>query len=1178
LDLADNFVHPPPSARPWVYWFPLDGNITSNGITADLEAMKRAGIGGVLYMETDQGAPRGPAEFAGPLWRGLFEHICSEAHRLGLQVNMNNDAGWCGTGGPWITPELSMQYVVWSQTNVDGPRRFDAILPQPTVKKDFYRDIAVFAYPAPAENYPLANVRRKSAESAGEVATHTEFGTPPAGIEVPRQRLAILTQRLNPGGRLVWNIPPGRWTILRMGHTSTGVENHPAPPGGLGLESDKLSRKATDAAFAGLMAKVVKDSKPLAGWGKTLVSTHIDSWETGSQNWTPLFRREFLRLRGYDPLPLLPVMTGRVMDSLEVSERFLWDIRQTVSDLMIENYAGRMRKLANSRGLRLSIEGYSGAPADDMAYGGRADEPMGEFWSFPRFLAANSCAEMASTAHTYGKRILGAESFTASDSEKWQGYPGSIKELGDWAFCEGINRFVFHRYALQPWTNPDRAPGMSMGPWGLHYERTETWWEQSIAWHEYIARCQYMLRQGLFVADLCFLEPEGSPQDFHSPIKSGFERPGYNFDGCASEVALTRMSVKNGRLVLPDGMSYQVLVLPRVETMTPALLRKIKKLVAEGATIVGAPPLKSPSLSDYPKCDREVRELAKELWGGGPQPNALTERTFGKGRIFWGGEFQVKHEPDEEDTSPLFASSWIWNPGPNPANAAPPGPCYFRRSVSIDSNDPVAVASLRMTADNTFACSINGQLAVSGNDWAKSFAVDVTRLLQPGSNLITVAATNTLTVPTPAGLLGVLEIRYASGRSQRILTGRDWQVATNGQDWSAAMVLGPMGMGPWGQVGAPAAPDPTPDIQSLCRLMQRLGVPPDFASQSPDSSNSLRCIHRADKGVDLYFVANKDVRPVDSLCSFRVGGRRPELWSPDTGRMERPAVYDERTGITRLPIHFGPIGSVFVVFREPAEPDRIVSLKRDGQTALDLRSPDAAVADPLPEIFRDSAGRLEVNNAGPGRWQWTGAGGDAHEFEAPASAAARILDGPWVVEFPPHWGAPEHVLFDKLVSWSDCPDSGVKYFSGTATYSKTFDIPAGALGGDHRWYLDLGKVAVTAKVELNGQDIGILWKNPYRAEVTDVLRAGENNLRIKVANLWINRMIGDEQLPEDSQRNSDNTLKQWPDWIEHGQPSPAGRFTFTSWRLWKKSSPLVPSGLIGPVQLQPAARIALSRR
>ena len=204
---------------------------------------------------------------------------------------------------------------------------------------------------------------------------------------------------------------------------------------------------------------------------------------------------------------------------------------------------------------------------------------MGEFWSYGLDMS-NSVTEMTSSAHVYGKRIVGAEAFTALDIEKWLGHPGNIKPLGDWAFCEGVNRFVFHRYAMQP--RLTRRPFMLAGPWALHYERTQTWWEQSAAWHLYVARCQQLLRQGLFVADICFVEPEGAPRSFSPPIaRTGNppDRPGYNFDLSPPEAVLTRMSVRDGRVVLPDGMSYRLLVLPDSQTMTPALLGKIAELV-----------------------------------------------------------------------------------------------------------------------------------------------------------------------------------------------------------------------------------------------------------------------------------------------------------------------------------------------------------------------------------------------------------------------------------------------------------------------------------------------------------------------------------------------------------------------------------------------------------------------
>jgi hypothetical protein len=184
--------------------------------------------------------------------------------------------------------------------------------------------------------------------------------------------------------------------------------------------------------------------------------------------------------------------------------------------------------------------------------------------------------------------------------------------------------------------------------------------------------------------------------------------------------------------------------------------------------------------------------------------------------------------------------------------------------------------------------------------------------------------------------------------------------------------------------------------------------------------------------------------------------------------------------------------------------------------------------------------------------------------------------GPWEVAFPPKWGAPEKITLEKLISWSEHPDAGVKYFSGTATYAKKIDIPREMLEANRRVYLDLGRVQVMARVKLNGKDFGILWKPPYRTDITDAAKPGDNSLEIEVVNLWPNRMIGDEQLPEDSERNPEGTLKKWPQWVLDGKPSPTGRFTFTTWRLWNKDWPLQESGLLGPVRLE-TTRIAVPR-
>ena len=436
---------------------------------------------------------------------------------------------------------------------------------------------------------------------------------------------------MNRGGRFAWDAPAGDWTVLRIGYTTTGKMNHPAPKESLGLECDKLSKEAAEAQFAGLIGKLVEDQRAVGA--KSLQFTHIDSWEVGSQNWTPRFREEFRKRRGYDPLPYLPVITGRAVASQDISERFLWDLRRTVADLLVENYAGHMQELSHQHGLKLSIEAYGDGPLDNMPYAGRADMPVSEFWTGQEPLVVNK--EMPSAGHVYGRPIIAAESFTARpENGKWLNHPFRLKALGDQMFTWGVNRFIFHRYAMQPWM--DRKPGMTMGQWGIHFERTNTWFDQSTAWLDYLARCQYLLQQGQFVADIAYLTSEKAPKGFPNaePLEPA-PPAGYDYDTLPSEVLLNRVTMRAGRLTLPDGMGYRVLVLPASNTMRPAVLRKIKELVEAGATVVGPPPARSPSLENYPAADAEVQRIAAELWGDCDGVN-LTEHRFGKGRVIWG--------------------------------------------------------------------------------------------------------------------------------------------------------------------------------------------------------------------------------------------------------------------------------------------------------------------------------------------------------------------------------------------------------------------------------------------------------------------------------------------------------------------------------------------------------------
>lgn len=1084
--LAKSFAAPPASARPWVYWFWLNGNVSKAGITADLEAMQRVGIGGVLIMSVDQGTPKGPVAFGSPQWRTLFQFVCSEAHRLGLQVNMNNDAGWCGSGGPWITPALSMQALVWSEQAVVGPKQVAMALPQPNAVDNYYQDVAVLAVPTPVDdNYRIPGVLSNAGFGAGPYPTK-EFPPTPAAIDtvpatqsVAESKIIDLTAQYR-DGKLTWNAPPGKWTILRFGHTSTGVENHPSPEPGLGLESDKLSREATKAQFDGLMAKLVADNGPLVG--NTLVSTHIDSWETGTQDWTPKFREEFRQLRGYDPRPYLPVLSGRVVGSLDESQRFLWDMRQTTSDLLLQNYAVYMRTLAHQHGLHLSIEGYT-APTDDLTYGGVADEPMAEFWSSPMYGEADTVPLMASAAHTYGKTILGAEAFTAGADEKWQFSPKSVKAIGDWAFCEGVNRFVIHRYAMQPFLNVE--PGVSMGPWGLHYERTETWWDQSKPWHEYLARCQYLLRQGQYVADVCYLEPEGAPRLFVAPPSSRTgqpqNRPGYNYDDCSPDAVLNLMSVKSGLLTLPSGMSYRAMVLPDAQTMTPKLLAKIASLVQAGANVIGAPPVRSPSLTDYPNCDAQVRKTAAALWGDCNGTTIFSHR-YGKGQIVWG-----------RDAAQTIASMGV---PPDFSCSSTHGFDYIHRHMK-DGTEIYFVANLGKRA-RALSCTFR----VAGE--APEFWQPETGQMQPAPEYT--QGTNTTTIPIRLeGAQAVFVVFRKNNNS-------DEHAVSLTRD-GATLLDKPLKVAPIIEkavYGVLTDPSKTRDVRAkLQALIDSSGSDYEFP------------VAAMAEGDDPAYGTVKTLK-----IDYTVNGRKYHAEGQDRD------IIDLTDG--------------------SQDSERVARLRVKSDRHLEL------------EAWQNGSYAVKM------------ASGKSLTCAVTAIPKPYAIASAWMLSFPAGSDAPASVTLDKLASWSENSNAGVRYFSGTATYRTTFAPSAEILAKNQSVTLNLGDVQAIADVSLNGKELGVLWKPPYRVDVSSALQPGANTLVVRVTNLWINRMIGDEQLPEDSERNLNGTLKEWPQWLLDGRASPTGRKTFTTWRLWDKDSPLQASGLIGPVTLSVARHIPLS--
>ncbi len=432
-----------------------------------------------------------------------------------------------------------------------------------------------------------------------------------------------VTRFMDEGGNLKWDAPPGNWIVMRFGMTPTGTTNSPAAPQGKGYEVDKASSRLAAWHFnnyVGELLKRIPDESRQA-----LKYVIADSYEMGSQNWTDGYAEKFIKRYGYDPKTYFPVLSGRIVGCVEESERFLWDLRRAVADDIAYEYVGGLRKVSNDNHLQIWLENYGhwGFPSEFLMYGGQSDLVGGEFWNEGE-LGNIECKAASSAAHIYGKIRTSAESFTAAGNS-WLRYPALLKKRGDWSFTEGINHVVVHVYIHQP--DDDRMPGINAW-FSTEFNRHNTWFKLGKAWFDYERRCQHMLQQGRYAADVCYFIGEDAPKMTGARIP---ELPaGYSYDYINAEVILDRLSVKDGKFVLPDGMSYRLMVLPPLKTMRPEVLERIAVLVKEGGAVLGPKPSESPSLKGYPGCDEQVRILADDLWGSGPAGQA---RQVGLGHV-----------------------------------------------------------------------------------------------------------------------------------------------------------------------------------------------------------------------------------------------------------------------------------------------------------------------------------------------------------------------------------------------------------------------------------------------------------------------------------------------------------------------------------------------------------------
>lgn len=1083
-NLEIQFKTPPNSARPQTWMHALNGNMSKAGLTKDLEALAEVGVGGVLLFNIAYGIPSGNITYNSPEHIEMLTHAAKESERLGLSFGVHNCDGWSASGGPWVLPEQSMKMVVHSETIVKGGKELSLQLAQPTVRKDYYKDIAVLAYPSfkselsdatnkpsitssdkeldlniisdakindfttlhgsreqPASilyQYPKpfqlrslsisTNSRRpamkifvsndgktfreieapykrrpgkkefdltriydgittkyikittpakkvgiyeiglsstqfivdqlgRKSMSKTEVNKLQPIGTPAKGMVIDPSKIINLTKDTDETGKLTTTLPEGDWTVMRFGYTSTGAFNNPATASGRGLEVDKYHKSSVKVHYDAFTKRVVEASKPVAPHAMQYVE--IDSYEMGGQNWTFDYDEIFTNRFGYDLIPFLPLYAGRFVESEASSEAVTYDIRKLNSELMVENYFGYFTELSHKDGIKTYIEPYGNGPMDNIATGGKADIPMGEFWTTnpkdPNELPPTIVSAAVTSGHLYGKNIVSAESFTAPSKLNWKGHPATNKKSGDRIWTLGINEFMFHRFAHQP--NTHVTPGMTMGPWGSHFDRTNTWWNNAgKSWFTYMARGQYLLRQGNPVYEFLVFPGDASPNpNFDPKLPSQIKYLTTN-----REALVNRVTVKNGILQLPEGITFKALILGNIQKIELPTLRRLKTLSDQGATLIGEK----------------------------PQSIAAYKITTAQ----------------EEEFKTLIADIW--------------------------------------SKPNTYKML----------DWDK--------------------------------------------------------------------------------------------------VLPELKVSADFTVQGKDTYNFM---HRKTATEDIYFFYNEDDKEKVFECTFNVKGKVPELWNAMTGEITKLVQYTSANGKTNVPIFLKNLESTFVVFRTPVNTMPTVNAK-----------PSEHI-----QYFLDADDKIKAEVALNGRYPATVSNGNTFSLTVDDIPAPVVIDGEWQVQFRKEDGYEATHNFSALTDWKDHENTNIKHYSGTATYTKTFKINKKRLKKDSKLYLDLGKVSVVARVILNGKDLGVSWVTPYEIDITEAARSGKNELKIELTNLWTNRLIGDELLPDTS--GYEKSAKRMPEWYLKNEPAPKSkRHTFTVFNFYKskKSKTLLSSGLLGPVKLR----------
>ena len=1038
------FRDPPARARPDAFWAWLNGHADPARITEEMEAFKAAGFARLqvwdvkAHRDPDGIVPVGPA-FLSDVWLENFAHAESEARRIGLELGLVAASGW-NAGGTWVDPSHAGLGVFSSSQVVDGGAQIDVQL----------------EFPVTPEHAPKNEAGRPEYWATVAVQAIPVGPNPGSEQSFDARSVVDLSAQTDETGRLRADLPDGPWDLRWFIQANSGQHLIVPSPNSDGLQIDFFDADDSRWYFEYVLDRLESAVGPLEK--SALRYLEVDSLELEGSRftaWTEDILDSFEARFAYDAAPWLTLLMEPERADAD-GKSFLHDWTRHVSDLMIENHYRLGNEILKERGLLLSAEAggpgppiWNSCPVDAIGALGATGMMRGEFW--PKQRSMYNVKEIACAAHTYGHRIVDAESFTSW--RHWRDLPYYLKLLADQAFLDGLNHVTFHT-APHGGSEPG-LPGYAYHA-GTHIGPNLVWWPMAGPFIEYLSRCSFLLQEGVPVADVCFYQGSGAPV-FH-PLGVDWDpvvrKLGFDYDVVDVRQLVQAMNVEEGRLLLPGGASYRYLVLPAEEEIDLAALRRIAELVRNGATIVGRRPVRAAGLRQGDAADAEVRQLANELWGNPSDSSdaAARERSVGAGTVIAGlslGDVLGSEQPD-----------FAWKRGDERTRLgfvhrrAEGADIYFvvnhnERWESVEGLFRVGGAAPELwdpATGNTE--SLNWEDVGDGR-------TRVALMLPPGgAGFVVFRRADSL--PENRGIEHV-PISRVHGAGADVAHGD----APNGPHWVSSGERGPQGEFVSYDLGETV-------------MLAALDV-----SNYQDQVRGL--LTRGVRGLALS--TSGDGITFEEIGDFELQ-RAPDIGERDCE--QRLAFEPIETRYVRLDVAHN-------YSDDWSGHTRIVGLNR-------VAFVDAA-NESIPNVRV-----LEVSSGTAFH-----PGTDALRAKPRPGAP---VHGPWTVRFPSHTGAPIEVNWEALSSWPDSEVAAIKYYSGVADYTTRFEVPARMPNTGTRVEIDLGRLAGVARVHVNGTDLGVVWKPPYSVDVTDALIAGVNTLRCEVANTWHNRLVGDASVVE----------------------------------------------------------------